>query len=67
MYNEKAAKYHYGALVPNLVRERREDAKMAKDLDAPLTFGNVPEKMTGSDRNQGVRNHRRGPASQGGT
>jgi pyruvate,water dikinase len=46
VYNEKVARYHYAALVPNLVRERREDAKMAKDLDAPLTFGNVPEKMT---------------------
>jgi pyruvate,water dikinase len=46
VYNETAAKYHYGALVPNLIKERREDAKMAKGLDAPLTFGNVPEKMT---------------------
>ncbi|MBW1997104.1 MAG: hypothetical protein JRJ29_03960 [Deltaproteobacteria bacterium] len=44
--NEKIAKYHYGALVPNLVKERMEDARMAKELDAPLTFGNVPEKMT---------------------
>ncbi|MEJ2716581.1 MAG: PEP-utilizing enzyme [Deltaproteobacteria bacterium] len=46
VYNEKVAKYHYGALVPNLVRERKEDARMAGDSDSPLTFGNVPEKMT---------------------
>jgi pyruvate,water dikinase len=46
VYNEKVAKYHYGALIPNLVKERKEDARMAADSDAPLTFGNVPEKMT---------------------
>jgi pyruvate,water dikinase len=44
--NEKIAEYHYGALIPNLVRERKEDARSSSDLDAPLTFGNVPEKMT---------------------
>ncbi|MBW2066343.1 MAG: hypothetical protein JRJ03_15645 [Deltaproteobacteria bacterium] len=44
--NEKIARYHYSALVPNLVKERKEDARMAEGLDAPLTFGNVPEKMT---------------------
>jgi pyruvate,water dikinase len=46
VYNQEVAKYHYGALVPNLIRERKEDARMATDSDAPLTFGNVPEKMT---------------------
>lgn len=46
VYNEEVAKYHYGALVPNLIKERKEDARMATDSDAPLTFGNVPEKMT---------------------
>ncbi|MBW2030267.1 MAG: hypothetical protein JRJ31_14490 [Deltaproteobacteria bacterium] len=44
--NEKIARYHYSAFVPNLVKERKEDARMAEGLDAPLTFGNVPEKMT---------------------
>jgi pyruvate,water dikinase len=45
--NEKIAKYHYGAMVPNLVKERKVDCKMAEaDSDAPLTFGNIPEKMT---------------------
>jgi pyruvate,water dikinase len=44
--NEKIAEYHYGALIPNLVRERKEDARSSSELDAPLTFGNVPEKMT---------------------
>ena len=46
IYNEKITKYHYGALVPNLVRERKEDARLSADADAPLTFGNIPEKMT---------------------
>jgi pyruvate,water dikinase len=46
IYNEKISKYHYGALVPNLVRERKEDARLSADADAPLTFGNIPEKMT---------------------
>ncbi|GAB4250971.1 MAG: PEP-utilizing enzyme [Thermoleophilia bacterium] len=44
--NPDAATYHYRALVPDLVRERKEDAKMAEELEAPLTIGNVPEKMT---------------------
>ncbi len=44
--NEEIAKYHYSALIPNLVRERKEDTRMAVDSDAPLTIGNVPEKMT---------------------
>ncbi len=45
--NEKVARYHYGAMIPNLIRERQADSKMADaDSDAPLTFGNIPEKMT---------------------
>ncbi|MDP6179937.1 MAG: PEP-utilizing enzyme, partial [Desulfatiglandales bacterium] len=44
--NEEIAKYHYRALVPNLVVERKEEARKAAEEDAPLTFGNVPEKMT---------------------
>ena len=47
VYNEKVAKYHYGAMIPNLIRERQTDSKrVAADSDAPLTFGNIPEKMT---------------------
>ena len=46
VYNEKVGTYHYAALVPNLVKERKADAQAAKNLDAPLTFGNVPKKMT---------------------
>ncbi len=46
VYKENVAVYHYRALIPNLVRERREDNQMAKSLDGPLTIGNVPEKMT---------------------
>jgi len=46
VYKEAIARYHYGALVPNLVRERKEDVRLSADSDAPLTFGNVPEKMT---------------------
>lgn len=46
VYREQEAVYHYRALVPELVRERKEDARMAQDAEAPLTFGNVPEKMT---------------------
>ncbi|MBN1101825.1 MAG: hypothetical protein JXL84_00275 [Deltaproteobacteria bacterium] len=45
-YDDEAARYHYRALVPNLIMERKEDAKNVPGLDAPLTFGNVPEKMT---------------------
>ncbi|BBO85978.1 hypothetical protein DSCO28_65440 [Desulfosarcina ovata subsp. sediminis] len=44
--NEKIAVYHYQALVPGLVHERKEDIKMAAESDAPLTIGNIPEKMT---------------------
>ena len=47
VYNETVAKYHYGAMIPNLIRERQADCKRAgADSDAPLTFGNIPDKMT---------------------
>jgi len=46
VYNEKIAVYHYLALIPDLIRERKTNNKMAIDSDAPLTIGNVPEKMT---------------------
>ncbi|MFH1137825.1 MAG: PEP-utilizing enzyme [Pseudomonadota bacterium] len=46
VYNEKCAVYHYRALVPNLVRERKEDIRMVQSLNAPLTVGKIPEKMT---------------------
>ena len=46
VYNEKCAIYHFQALTPNLVRERKEDLKMVQSLDAPLTVGTIPEKMT---------------------
>lgn len=46
VYNQEIARYHYSALIPNLVRERKEDSRMAVDSDPPLTIGNVPEKMT---------------------
>lgn len=45
--NEKCARYHYAALIPNLIRERKSDNQMANvESEAPLTFGAVPEKMT---------------------
>jgi len=46
VYNEKIAKYHFAALVPNLVRERKAELKLSSDVECPLTVGNVPEKMT---------------------
>ena len=42
----EVATYHYLALVPELVNERKRDAAAATQLDAPLTIGNVPETMT---------------------
>ncbi|MBW1802212.1 MAG: hypothetical protein JRJ85_15965, partial [Deltaproteobacteria bacterium] len=45
-YDDEAARYHYAALIPNLIKERKADAGTVPELDAPLTFGNVPEKMT---------------------
>lgn len=45
--NETVACYHYSALIPDLVRERKRDAETAAiNADAPLTLGTVPEKMT---------------------
>jgi len=46
VYKEKIAIYHYLALIPDLILERKENNKIAVDSDAPLTIGNVPEKMT---------------------
>jgi pyruvate,water dikinase len=45
-YDDETARYHYSALVPNLIKERKADAKKVPELDAPLTHGKVPEKMT---------------------
>ncbi len=45
-YNEKVAVYHYSALAPHLVRERKSQMKATGDVECPLTVGNVPEKMT---------------------
>jgi pyruvate,water dikinase len=44
--NEKIGTYHHQALVPSLVGERKENWEAAKDLDAPLTVGNVPSTMS---------------------
>ena len=44
--NEPIARYHYGALIPNVVKERKKDARLVAEQDAPLTLGNVPEQMT---------------------
>ena len=43
--NEKAAVYHYAALIPGLVADRKKDAAVAEQTESPLTFGNVPEKV----------------------
>jgi pyruvate,water dikinase len=45
-YNEKIAVYHYNALVPNLISERRRQIQTAEKVECPLTVGNVPERMT---------------------
>ncbi len=44
--NEKIAVYHHGALVPDLIEERRKFWNEAKTGEAPLTLGNVPDTMT---------------------
>lgn len=44
--DEKIGTYHHKALVPPLVKERRENWETAKAADAPLTVGNVPKTMT---------------------
>jgi pyruvate,water dikinase len=46
VYDLETAAYHYQALVPDLVRERKNDMLASGQLDAPLTVGNVPETMT---------------------
>jgi pyruvate,water dikinase len=45
-WDEKIGTYHHQALVPPLIRERKEDREEAGDADAPLTVGNVPSTMT---------------------
>lgn len=44
--NPDVATYHYRALVPDLVNERKGDAAASAELEAPLTIGNVPATMT---------------------
>lgn len=44
--DEKIGTYHHQALVPALVRERRENWEKSGGADAPLTVGNVPPTMT---------------------
>lgn len=43
--NEQAAEYHYMALIPGLVAERKRDAAVADAAESPLTFGKLPEKV----------------------
>jgi pyruvate,water dikinase len=44
--DESVGVYHHQALVKPLVAERREHWSKVDELDAPLTLGNVPERMT---------------------
>src|SRR3990172_9347669 len=44
--DEKIGAYHHQALVPPLVKERKENREQASVADAPLTVGNVPPTMT---------------------
>ena len=44
--SEHVGRHHYQTLVPPLIRERKKDWEEARQLDAPLTVGKVPEKMT---------------------
>lgn len=44
--NKKIAVYHHGALVPDLIEERRKFWNEAKTAEAPLTLGKVPDTMT---------------------
>ncbi len=44
--DEKIGTYHHQALVPALIRERKENWEGAGGADAPLTVGNVPPTMT---------------------
>ena len=45
-WDEKIGTYHYQALVPPLIKERKENREEAGEADAPLTVGNVPTTMT---------------------
>jgi pyruvate,water dikinase len=44
--DEKIGTYHHQALVPALIRERKENWETSGGADAPLTVGNVPPTMT---------------------
>jgi len=44
--DEKIGTYHHQALVPPLIKERKENREEAGEADAPLTIGNVPSTMT---------------------
>ncbi|MFQ5796989.1 MAG: PEP-utilizing enzyme [Candidatus Bipolaricaulia bacterium] len=44
--DEQIGTYHHQALVPPLVKERKENWEAAEVADAPLTVGNVPQTMT---------------------
>ena len=44
--DEKIGTYHHQALVPPLIKERKENREMSGQADAPLTVGNVPPTMT---------------------
>jgi pyruvate,water dikinase len=45
-YDEKIGVYHHQGLVPSLIKERKEHWVTAPEADAPLTVGNVPQRMT---------------------
>jgi pyruvate,water dikinase len=44
--SESVGVYHHKALLESLLPERKEQWSEVSMLDAPLTLGNVPEKMT---------------------
>jgi pyruvate,water dikinase len=44
--DEKIGTYHHQALVPPLIKERKENREEAGEADAPLTVGPVPTTMT---------------------
>ncbi|NLE75103.1 MAG: hypothetical protein GX604_10825 [Actinobacteria bacterium] len=43
--NEEAAEYHYAALMPGLIAQRKRDAKEAEAAEQPLTFGTLPKSV----------------------
>ncbi|NLT34463.1 MAG: hypothetical protein GXX83_00980 [Gaiellales bacterium] len=43
--NVEAAVYHYAALIPGLIEQRKQDAKVAEGIESPLTFGTLPEHV----------------------